>query len=67
MLDYKWYGATHTRIDTYEVLRLVQISVNLVAGFENMGEIQKYSLIDELKKADENLQGSPSLLGMTSL
>ena len=67
MLEYKWYGATHTRIDTYEVLRLVQISINLVAGFENMGEIQKYSLIDELKKADENLQGSPSLLGMTSL
>lgn len=51
-------------------LRSVKIntkSINLVAGFENMGEIQKYSLIDELKKADENLQGSPSLLGMTSL
>ena len=32
-----------------------------------MGEIQKYSTIDELKKADENLQGSPSLLGMTML
>ena len=32
-----------------------------------MAEIQKYSLIDELKKADENLQGSPSLLGMTML
>ena len=32
-----------------------------------MAEIQKYSLIEELRKADDNLQGSPSLLGMTML
>ena len=49
MLDYKWYGATHTRIDTYEVLRLVQISINLVAGFENMGEIQRERIFEVIK------------------
>ena len=32
-----------------------------------MAEIQKYSLLEELRKADETLQGSPSLLGMTML
>ena len=32
-----------------------------------MAEIQKYSLTEELRKADESLQGSPSLLGMTML
>lgn len=32
-----------------------------------MGEIQKYSLKEELRKADETLQGSPSLIGMTML
>lgn len=32
-----------------------------------MPEIQKYSLIEELKKADETLMGSPSLLGMSML
>lgn len=32
-----------------------------------MAEIKKFSLIEELKKADKTLQGSPSLLGMTSL
>lgn len=32
-----------------------------------MSEVQKYSLIEELKKADNTLQGSPSVLGMTAL
>lgn len=32
-----------------------------------MAEVQKYSLVRELKAADEALQGSPSLLGMTML
>lgn len=32
-----------------------------------MSEVKKFSLIEELRKADENLQGSPSLLGMTML
>lgn len=32
-----------------------------------MPEVQKYSLIEELKEADKKLQGSPSLLGMTML
>ena len=32
-----------------------------------MAEIQKYSLTEKLKEADEKLQGSPSLLGMTML
>lgn len=32
-----------------------------------MPEIQKYSLKNELQKADESLMGSPSLLGMTML
>ena len=32
-----------------------------------MAEVQKFSLIEELRKADENLQGSPSLLGMSML
>ena len=36
-------------------------------GGEFMAEVQKFSLIEELRKADENLQGSPSLLGMTML
>lgn len=40
---------------------------NYNGGGCKLAEIQKYSLIDELKKADETLQGSPSLLGMTSL
>lgn len=30
-------------------------------------EVKKFSLIDELQKADKTLQGSPSLLGMTML
>lgn len=32
-----------------------------------MAEIQKYSLKEELRKADDELMGSPSLLGMTML
>lgn len=32
-----------------------------------MAEVKKFSLIEELRKADETLQGSPSLLGMTML
>lgn len=32
-----------------------------------MAEIQKYSTVEELHKADNTLQGSPSLLGMTML
>ena len=32
-----------------------------------MAEVQKFSLIEELRKADERLQGSPSLTGMTML
>lgn len=32
-----------------------------------MAEAQKFSLTEELRKADETLQGSPSLLGMTML
>lgn len=30
-------------------------------------EVKKFSLVEELKKADETLKGSPSLLGMTML
>lgn len=32
-----------------------------------MAEVQKYSLVRELKKKDEELKGSPSVLGMTAL
>ena len=32
-----------------------------------MSEVKKFSLIEELRKADDTLQGSPSLLGMTML
>jgi hypothetical protein len=32
-----------------------------------MGEVKKFSVIEELRKADEKLQGSPSLVGMTML
>lgn len=32
-----------------------------------MAEVKKYSLVEELRKADEKLQYSPSLLGMTAL
>lgn len=32
-----------------------------------MAEFQKYSLIEKLKTVDDDLQGSPSLLGMTML
>lgn len=32
-----------------------------------MSEVKKFSLIEELRKADNTLQGSPSLLGMTML
>lgn len=34
---------------------------------KQMAEIKKYSLMDELRKADATLQGSPSLTGMTML
>ena len=32
-----------------------------------MSEVQRYSLIEKLREADETLMGSPSLLGMTAL
>lgn len=32
-----------------------------------MAEVQKYSITEKLKEADQNLMGSPSLLGMTML
>ena len=40
--------------------------VNKLGG-RKMPEVKKFSLIEELRKADETLQGSPSLLGMTML